>query len=293
MQSEIKIRNTANTCYIDIEGTIGIPEEWQFENPDQRVATYQKFRDTLQLIEGIDASKIVVNIRSTGGDVNDALLIHEALVGLKAEIVTRCYGYTASAATIIAQSASEGSREVSENTLYLIHNSICASEGNANDLEVKLDLLRKTDQRLAQVYANRSGKDAESFVGLMAENSGNGRWLSPTEVIELGLADKTIAPENVEQTETPIQNIANRWGRLVAKFKGEDEKLETPPTMVNIHHFGEVTNSQEQTIVKMQSGQKDVAPTKTDSTEDPSMGEPSLSSNEKAYADDVRRLSTI
>ena len=106
MESEIQINNTAGVCQIDIEGTIGVPEEWQFEEPDARVATYERFRDTLRRIAEIEAPEVVVNIRSTGGDVNDALLIHDALRQLPARVTTRCYGYTASAATIIAQAAS-------------------------------------------------------------------------------------------------------------------------------------------------------------------------------------------
>ena len=38
-----------------------------------------------------------------------------------AEVVTRCYGYVASAATVIAQAASPGCREISSNAFYLIH----------------------------------------------------------------------------------------------------------------------------------------------------------------------------
>ena len=110
MQSNIQIKNEAERCVIDIEGTIGIPEEWQFEHPDQRVATYEKFRETVRAIAGLESGEVVVNIRSTGGDVNDALLIYEALRETGARIVTRCYGYTASAATLIAQAASEGCR---------------------------------------------------------------------------------------------------------------------------------------------------------------------------------------
>ena len=42
MKSDIQIRNSADVCYIDIEGTIGVPEQWQFASPDDRVATYEK-----------------------------------------------------------------------------------------------------------------------------------------------------------------------------------------------------------------------------------------------------------
>ena len=78
MQSDIQITNRNDTCFVDIEGVIGVPEEWQFDQPSSRVATYEKFRDSLDRLREIDAPEIVVNIRSTGGDVNDALLIYEA-----------------------------------------------------------------------------------------------------------------------------------------------------------------------------------------------------------------------
>ncbi|MDE5962652.1 MAG: ATP-dependent Clp protease proteolytic subunit, partial [Alistipes sp.] len=217
-KSEIQIVDTAEACHIDIEGTIGVPEEWQFEVPEERVATYDKFREALRRITEIKAPEVVVNIRSTGGDVNDALLIHDALRTLDARITTRCYGYTASAATIIAQAATEGCRELSANALYLIHNAVCATEGNAAELESRIELLRQTDARIAGIYANRSGHPVEEFEALMAENNGNGRWLSPDETIAAGLADRII-----EATEHPIENHAEHprihgWKRLLASI---------------------------------------------------------------------------
>ena len=200
MQSDIQITNRNDTCFVDIEGVIGVPEEWQFDQPSSRVATYEKFRDSLDRLREIDAPEIVVNIRSTGGDVNDALLIYEALSSLDGHIVTRCYGYTASAATVIAQAASEGCREISAHALYLIHNSICTAEGNAEELATRIDLLRKTDARLAEVYAARSGRTPEEFTLLMAENNGSGRWLSPQEALAAGLVDRIIEPSATEKT---------------------------------------------------------------------------------------------
>lgn len=192
MQTRITIRNEAQTCYIDIEGTIGVPEQSQFDNAASRVATYETFRREVARIAEVAAAAVVVNIRSTGGDVNDALLIYEALRSLGARITTRCYGYTASAATIIAQAADEGCREISSNAMYLIHNSVCAIEGNAAALEGRSQLLRKTDARLAGLYAGRSGRSEQEFADLMAENDGAGRWLTAEETVAAGLADRMI-----------------------------------------------------------------------------------------------------
>lgn len=192
MYHNIRIRNRAEVCTIDIEGTIGVPEAWQFDDPAERVATYEAFCDAVRRIGAVEAADVVVNIRSTGGDVNDALLIYEALASLPARITTRCYGYTASAATLVAQAASEGCREISANALYLIHNAVCATEGNAEELAARLDLLRQTDRRLAALYAARAGRPEAEFVALMAENNGSGRWLAPAEAVAAGLADRVI-----------------------------------------------------------------------------------------------------
>ena len=128
MNQTINISATATVATIDIEGTIGSVEQ------GEAVSTYQELKERLAQIEALETPVVVVNIRSVGGDVADALLIYEALLSLDAHITTRCYGYTASAATIIAQAANEGCREISDSALYLIHNSSCVAEGNATDL---------------------------------------------------------------------------------------------------------------------------------------------------------------
>ena len=282
MKSEIQIKNSAGVCRIEIEGTIGVPEEWQFDQPEARVATYEKFRDTVRRIAGIDAPQIVVDIRSTGGDVNDALC------SLDAHITTRCYGYTASAATIIAQAASPGCREISANALYLIHTAICAAEGNAAEIAGKLDLLRQTDTRIAAVYAARSGRPAGEFEALMAENNGNGRWLAPEEAVAAGLADKVV--EAAEQPASSLaRNIARGWERLLANI-GLRPGPALPADRNVLHFDGEVQALRSRSAVAADEARRQAAPTSTQPREDPSCGDTVRSANERAYAEDARRM---
>ena len=287
MKSEIQINNSAEVCRIDIEGTIGIPEEWQFDDPEARVATYERFSKALQRIAGIEAPEVVVNIRSTGGDVNDALLIHDALRQLPARITTRCYGYTASAATIIAQAASEGCREISANALYLIHTAVCATEGNAAEIAGKLELLHQTDARIAAVYAARSGRPAEEFEALMAENNGNGRWLSPEEAVAAGLADKVV--ETAGRSSSLARNIARGWERLLAGIglrPGEEE----PADRSVLHSGEEVRALQRCSAVVSDETRQRFGATVTQPREDPSYGDTVHSANERAYAEDAKRF---
>ena len=291
MKSEIQIKNSAGVCRIEIEGTIGVPEEWQFDQPEARVATYEKFRDTVRRIAGIDAPQIVVDIRSTGGDVNDALLIHDALCSLDAHIITRCYGYTASAATIIAQAASPGCREISANALYLIHTAICAAEGNAAEIAGKLDPLRQTDTRIAAVYAARSGRPAGEFEALMAENNGNGRWLSPEEAVAAGLADTVT--DNGERTAPSLAgNIARGWERLLAGI-GLNRREELPADRNVLLTAGERQELLRRSATAIRQAQQNASPTCTKPREDPSYGDTVRTANQRAYAEDVKRFKGI
>lgn len=291
MKSEIQINNSAGVCRIDIEGTIGIPEEWQFDDPEARVATYEKFRDAVRRIAGTDSPEVVVEIRSTGGDVNDALLIHDALCSLDAHITTRCYGYTASAATIIAQAASPGCREISANALYLIHTAVCAAEGNTAELACKLDLLRQTDARIAAIYAARSGRPADEFEELMAENNGSGRWLSPEEAVAAGLAD-TVIDAGERTAPSLAQNIARGWERLLAGI-GLGHAPELPDDRNVLHTDRERQELLRRSAAAVQQAQQNAAPTGTKPREDPSCGDTAPTANQRAYAEDIKRLKSI
>ena len=291
MNKTIKIKNEADCTVIDIEGTIGLSEEWQFENPESRVATYEQFKECVSQIADISNSHIVVNIRSTGGDVNDAILIYEALRATGAHITTRCYGYTASAATIVAQAASEGCRLIAPTSLYLIHNSICSTEGNANELQAEIELLRQTDMRIAEIYAARSERDVEQIAMLMAENGGRGRWLSPAEAINEGLADALISNDTKEEKAT-IGERTKRGIMALMKAIGIDFDEECPKAEDDINYIPREMpqNSADSSIIAFQEAQREVTPTTLKAVEDPSFIEPQSDPRRCAYDNDARSI---
>ena len=294
MHSQIKIKNEVDCTIIDIEGTIGLSEEWQFDNPESRVATYERFKECVASIADIANSHIVVNIRSTGGDVNDAMLIYEALRATGAHVTTRCYGYTASAATIVAQAASEGCRQIAPTALYLIHNSLCSTEGNADELQAEVELLRQTDRRIAELYAAHSERSVEQISALMAENGGRGRWLSPEEAIAEGLVDTLInEPQVTQKPETTLVERTRRGVVALLKAIGIDPE-QHPNQGDDINYIPRTMPSASQPTtgspVTLDEGQRAAKATAVKAVQDPSPVAHSVDARSSAYERDVQLL---
>ena len=195
----IIVNNSASAeAVVKIEGPIGFSEGG---------VTYESFCAELQTALAAGAETLRVEIRSTGGSVHDALLIHGALCALDGvRVETRCYGFVASAATVVAQAASQGGRSVASTALYLVHNASTAVEGTARAAAAAAELLAKTDRRIAELYAERSGRPVEAFEELMARADGAGEWLSAAEAVEVGLAD---AVEEVSSWSKTVERIKN------------------------------------------------------------------------------------
>lgn len=276
MSQTININASTTVATIDIEGTIGSAEQ------GNSVTTYKELKERLEQIEQLQTPIVMVNIRSVGGDVSDAMLIYEALLSLDAHITTRCYGYTASAATIIAQAANEGCREIADSALYLIHNSSLSTEGNAQQLIEQAELLKKTDERIAAIYAAHSDKDAEYYAQIMSQNGGQGVWLSPEQALEAGLVD-TIVTADTAPTKGLIERVA-KWLGLTS-----DKPAQTAPAAQL--PVGKRSDTQTITtyssLIALTEGQAAVRPTTTAPIEDPDYQGAALTANAAAYNRDL------
>ena len=161
----------------------------------------------------------------------------------------------------------------------------------------RAELLRKTDERLAALYARRSGRPQEEFAQRMAENNGNGRWLSPEETVAAGLADRIVeGGETAEGERSAVRNLASGWNRLLAAFglhgaaapadaaREEDRR--------NILHLDDADPAAGRSAIEAAEGQRRHRATQVLAAEDPSVGEIRRSANEAAYAADARQFKT-
>jgi len=220
MDRRFEITAKPKEAVIDIEGVIGY--DWWADEPDKN--TKENLKKELKAIAEIKASKIVVNINSLGGSYLHGMSIHDILKEHPAAIETRIYGLTASAATIIAMAGDV--IQMSDNALMLVHRSSSIAMGNKNDMETMLDDLKKIDERIANVYAKRSGNTKEFHLEQMDKNNGQGEWLTADQAQEMGYADEIFEPKErkiaayskeefmnygVEMPETKEEEMDKTW----------------------------------------------------------------------------------
>lgn len=179
-------------------------------------------QDFVRELAGIKASTIHLRINSPGGDVFDALAIHNALKRHPAEIVSHVDGLAASAASIVALA---GDRVLmGAGAFMMIHNAWGIAIGDAGTLRQVADTLEKITDSLVGIYATRTGKSADEIQQLLDDET----WLSAEEAIEGGFADET---EEVEKASasfdlSKFRNVPRTLAERSAEADGKP-KVET------------------------------------------------------------------
>lgn len=182
----ILIENAAaNDVVLKIQGVIGFPEWWQFEDESDKISTKEKMRDEIEKISNIKAKRITVKIDSFGGDVNHAIGIYNALRSTGASITTEYTGWSASAATIVGMAGEK--RIIPDNGYLLIHQAQGGQWGTADNFQSYAEFLKSINNTIADIYANVGGVEKSKIEEQMNVDGGQGEWITSDKALELGL----------------------------------------------------------------------------------------------------------
>ncbi|MEU0411718.1 head maturation protease, ClpP-related [Streptomyces griseorubiginosus] len=159
--------------------------------------------DFVKDIQSVTAQQIALHINSPGGDVFDGLAILNALRQHPANVSVTIDGLAASAASFIAMAGD--TVRIAPQAMVMIHDASGVVVGNAEDMLDMADLLDKTSNNIAAVYAQRAGGTVEDWRAAMKAET----WYSDQEAVDAGLVDEILqTSQDTPEDVAPVRLVA-------------------------------------------------------------------------------------
>lgn len=129
-------------------------------------------------LEGMTKAKDVdIFINSPGGDVFAGLAIYNMIKRLNKPTTVHVDGLAASAASVIAMAGDK--IIMPKSSVMMIHNAWTFALGNKEEIRETADKLERIDNQLAEIYADRTGRDIETIKQMMEDET----WMDGNEAL--------------------------------------------------------------------------------------------------------------
>ena len=147
---------------------------------------YENMEDPVEGEEKI----LTMYVNSYGGDLYQALALIDIMNRSRFPIATVGIGAIMSAGFLIFASGTKGCRFVGENTGVMCHQFSSGSEGKYHDLKAMSRENDSMNERMLNVLRSASGlPDRQIRSKLLGATDA---WLSPKELVDLGIADQVF-----------------------------------------------------------------------------------------------------
>ena len=140
-------------------------------------------------LEGQDPDKdISFYINSPGGSVTDGMAIYDTMQYIKCDVSTICMGMAASMGAFLLAAGTKGKRLALPNSEIMIHQPLGQAKGQATDILIHADHIKRTRSNLNKILAENTGKTLE----IIEQDTERDNFMSAAEAAEYGLIDKVI-----------------------------------------------------------------------------------------------------
>ncbi len=205
-------------------------DQWIYDWFDIPATSPKKVNELLS--KASQNEEIEVDINSGGGSVFDASEIYTALKSHAGKVTGRIVGLAASSASIIAMAADH--LMMAPTAQMMIHNASVIARGDYRDMDHTSDILKNTNQTIANAYNLKCGRPYDELLELMDAET----WMTPQQAKELNLIDEVM----FEESSTKI--VASTNGdmlppEVIEKMRNELKPLEpknqliTPAAVTN------------------------------------------------------------
>jgi len=135
---------------------------------------------------------ITLRIHSPGGSVFDGLAIYNIVDKRRDKVTAHVDGLAASAASFIAMAA--GRVVMPKTSRLMIHDAQGFVVGDSEDMKKTADLLDRESDRIADIYAGKTGKTRSDMRALMRAST----WMDGDEALASGFADEVTDKASVK-----------------------------------------------------------------------------------------------
>ncbi len=143
----------------------------------------------LLFLESEDSKKdINFYINSPGGSVTAGMAIYDTMNYIKCDVSTICVGMAASMGAFLLSGGTKGKRYALPNAEIMIHQPLGGMQGQATDMEIAAEHIKRTKNKLVSIMAANCGK---SFDEVLADCERD-NWKTAEEALEYGLIDHVI-----------------------------------------------------------------------------------------------------
>ena len=144
----------------------------------------------LLYLESQDPEKdISLYINSPGGSVSAGFAIYDTMQYIKCDVSTICMGMAASMGAFLLAAGAKGKRYALPNAEIMIHQPLGGAKGQATEIILAADHIKKTRENLNRILSENTGKPLEQI----EKDTERDNFMSAAEAMEYGLVGKVIA----------------------------------------------------------------------------------------------------
>lgn len=154
----------------------------------------------LLFMESTDRTRdIQMYINSPGGSVHAGLGMYDTMQLVAPDIATICTGMAASMAQVLMCAGTHGKRTALKHSRIMMHQPSAGAGGQASDIEITVNQIRKLKQELYQIISDHTGQPVEK----VAQDCDRDKWLTAQEAKEYGLVDEVLItnPKKAKKAE--------------------------------------------------------------------------------------------
>jgi len=143
----------------------------------------------LLFLEAQDPDKdIYFYINSPGGVITSGFSIFDTMNYIKPDVVTICMGQAASMGAFLLACGAEGKRYALPNSRIMIHQPLGGAQGQATDILIQAEEIKRLKETLNQILAEKTGKKVKQI----EKDTDRDNFMSASEAAEYGLIDKVL-----------------------------------------------------------------------------------------------------